>query len=349
LKQEGREQKRCFVAFSFSHALGDGISALAFQRTFRDGIFDQIDKDCSALSTTYADFPAAFDTPKNLPISWGFLLRPLIAVLLPKFLMELLGLRATASAVNSDTWTGVRMFFDPETFRSRPKLIEIQGPVVENALRVARKNGAKLTATIHQSIVRALSKELSPSEAKNFVSGTAVNMRRSVGVSDDEMGLFVNACYGFHDREETWSSPWSDKTWANARSLTEKLAECAVTLQDQPLGLLRYVPSISKWTAGKIGKERDDSYEVSNLGAFEAAVSQDLAGSGQCNITKMTFSRPVDATSAPITFSVVSVKGSSMVVSIIWQPGVFGIPLESESALVDRLSTFLKEDLKSLK
>jgi hypothetical protein len=39
-KQQGREQTRCFIAFSFSHALGDGIIALAFHRTFRDGIFD---------------------------------------------------------------------------------------------------------------------------------------------------------------------------------------------------------------------------------------------------------------------------------------------------------------------
>jgi hypothetical protein len=348
LKQQDKEQKRCFIAFSFSHALGDGIIALAFHRTFRDGIFDRIDKDCSALATPAADFPAPFDTAKNLPISWGFLLRPLIAVLLPTFVMEMLGLRATASAVNSDTWTGVRMFFEPETFHSYPKLIEIQGPVVDNVLRVARRNGAKLTATIHQSIVRALSKEIPPSEATNFVSGTAVNMRRAVGISDDEMGLFVNACYEIHAREESWSSPWSGKTWTNARSLTEKLAKCAVTLHDQPLGLLRYVPSISKWTAGKIGKERDDSYEVSNLGAFETTVPQGSSSKDQCNITKMIFSRPVSVTCAPLTFSVVSVKGGSMVISIVWQPGVFGMPLESESAFVDRLSAFVEEDLKSL-
>jgi hypothetical protein len=347
-KHQGEEKARCFIAFSFSHALGDGITALAFHRTFRDGIFDQVDKDCSALATPVAELPAPFDTAKNLPISWGFLLRPLIAVLLPKFVAEMLGLRATTSAVNSSTWNGVRMFLEPESFYTCLKLIEFQGPEVENILQVARKNGARLTATLHQSIVRALSREIPRSKAANFVSGTAVNMRRAVGVSDNEMGFFVNVCFEFHDREDVSASPWSGNAWANAKSLTEKLAECAVMLQDQTVGLLRYVPSIRKWTAAKIGQERDCSYEVSNLGAFEATASKDPAGDDQCEITKMVFSRPADAVGAPMGISVVSVKGGSMVISISWQPRAFGIPLELESTFVDRVSTYLKEDLKSL-
>ncbi|RDW57361.1 hypothetical protein BP5796_12811 [Coleophoma crateriformis] len=346
--QQGREQTRCFIGFSFSHAMGDGIISLAFHRTFRDGIFDQVHEDCSALATPVADFPAPFDTAKNLPISWGFLLGPLIAVLLPNFVVEMLGLRATTSTVNSGTWTGSKMFFEPESFRSCLRLIEIEGPDVEHALRVARKHGAKLTAAMDQCIVRALSKTIPRSEAANFVSGTAVNMRRAVGKSNDEMGFFVNACYEFYDREDSWASPWSEKAWEGARSLTEKLAECAVTLEDQPVGLLRYVPSISKWTRGKIGKERDSSYDVSNLGAFEAAAPQDPVDGVKCSITKMVFARPANVTSAPLTISVISVKGGSMVISIVWQPGALGIPLESESRFVDELGTFLKEDLKSL-
>ncbi|KAI1854387.1 hypothetical protein JX265_012421 [Neoarthrinium moseri] len=342
------EQRRCFVAFSFSHALGDGISALAFHRTFKDGIFDQVDEDCSALEITLADYPAPFDTAKNLPISWGFLLGPFLAVLLPKFVSDLLGERATTSAVGAKTWTGTKMFFDPKSFRSCIRLIDIQHPEVENMLRVARTNGARLTATIHQSIVRALSRAIPRREAANFVSGTAVNMRRAVGVSDDEMGFFVNACFESHDRDDAWASPWNERTWASARSLTEKLAECAVTLEDQPVGLLRYIPSIRSWTAAKIGKERDSSYQVSNLGAFEAAAPCNPSRAGRCDITKMVFSRSADATSAPLEFSVVSVKGGSMVISVGWQPGAIGIPVESEPAFVEGLVAFLVEDLQNI-
>lgn len=341
------EKIRCFIAFSFSHALGDGMSAYAFHRTFRDGVRERSDKECcSELVTPVADFPAPFDTPKNLPISWGFLIRPLIAVLLPSFLAEFLGLRPNTSNVHSGTWIGSRMFRDPGPHRTSLRLVKIEASTAKALLQVARKNGAKLTATMNQSIARALSKALPPRSATNFVSGTAVNMRRAIGKANEEMGFFVNACYHSHDRQD-WAGPWTDETWAVARSLTKKLAETAVTLSDQPTGLLRYVPSINKWTLSKIGQERDTSFDVSNLGAFDPGVSGASSGS-QCRITDIIFTHSAGVTSGPLTISAASAKGSSLMIVIAWQPGALGIPRELEAVFVDDLSAFVKEDLESL-
>jgi hypothetical protein len=341
-------QKRCFIAFSFSHALGDGVSGLGFHRIFKQGIFDCITNKSSTVTTPTASFPPAFDIPENLPISWGFLLRPLIAVLLPNFLAEMLGLRPTTSAANPETWTATRMFYDPASFRTCLKLIEIPNQVVDNALRIARKNEAKLTSVLHQSIVRALSRAIPKGQATNFVSGTAVNMRRSVGISDNEMGLFVNAWYDIHHRDDTRAIPWPIETWRNAHSLTQKLAECAVTLGDQPIGLLRYVPSIRKWTAAKMGQERDCSYELSNLTTFQDIPVEDSAHAQSCTISNMVFSHSANTTSAPLTFCVVSVKGGNMVISVAWQPGALDIAPQSEIAFVNGLSAFIFEDLGRL-
>jgi hypothetical protein len=342
----GKAATRCFVVYSFSHALGDAISALAFHRTFREGLCHQPQKEGSVVATSMVGFPLPFDTAETLPISWSFLLRPLIAVLLPKFIAQKLGLRSSASTITPDTWTGTKMFFDPLSFRTCIKLTEIQGSKVDDLLQVARKNGAKITGMLHQSLVRALSKEIPRSTAKNFVSATAVNMRRAIGKTDDEMGLFVNAWYDSYDRDDAWATPWSEKAWENARSLTEKLAGCAVTLEDQAVGLLRYVPSIKKWTAAKMGQERDSSYEISNLGAFDAASS---AVDNCCSITKLVFSHSANATSSPFTLSVVSIKGGSMVISVAWQPGALGVPLEEEEAFIERVSKFVRDDLEQLK
>jgi hypothetical protein len=345
---EGTTCTRCFIVFSFSHALGDAISAVAFHRTFREEFYRNEKADHSLLTTPVADFPAPFDTPQTLPISWSFLFRPLIAVLLPKFVANILGLRSTASTLKPDTWTSTNMFFDQERFHTCLKLVELQRSEVEALLQVARQKGTKLTAMVHQSLVRALSKELPRSEGGSFVSGTAVNMRRAVGRSNDEMGLFVNAWYEFHERDDTWSKPWTEQTWENAHVLTEHLAKCAVTLQDQAVGLLRYAPSIKKWTAAKIGQARDSSFEVSNLGAFDLADEKAQASKNSCKITKMVFSHSANVTSSPFTLSIVSVKGGSMVISITWQPGALGVPSDLEQPFIDRLSTFLLEDLRSL-
>ena len=345
---QGQNLGRCFVSFAFSHALGDAISAVAFLRTLGDGMYDHFNEDNSTVSTPTDGLPAPFDTPENLPITWGFLLRPLVAVLLPKFIAEMLGLRATASTVTPDTWIGTRMFFEPEKFHTCVKLVEIQGSKVEALLRIGRQNGAKLTAMIHQSLVRGLSKEIPRNKASNFVSGTAVNMRRAIGKSNDDVGLFVNAWYNSHHREDEWSAFWSENTWENARLLTQKLAECAITLEDQAVGLLRYAPSIRKWTAAKMGQERDSSYEISNLGSFDVAGGHDQTDGAKCRIAKLVFAHSANATSSPFTLSVVSVKGGNMVISFVWQPGALGLALGLEQEFIERLSTFVKEDLEKL-
>ncbi|KAJ0281021.1 hypothetical protein COL940_005966 [Colletotrichum noveboracense] len=93
-------------------------------------------------------------------------------------------------------------------------------------------------------------------------------MRKSVGVPSDEMGEFVSATYLVHPKL-TSAGPLSDAEWLAASSSTKAFAETAATLQDQPIGLLRYLPSVRKWLLSKLGQRRDCSHEVSNVGAFE--------------------------------------------------------------------------------
>ncbi|OKL59952.1 hypothetical protein UA08_04825 [Talaromyces atroroseus] len=344
-------RSRCFIAFAFSHALGDGNIGTAFHRTFLNAILNPATPVNSTwVMTPDKELPIPFDTPQRLPISWKFLLAPLLAVLLPKSIANFFGLRATVSEVNSETWTGSKMFFDQSTFHSRPRLVEIDAAQVERALRLSRKHDARLTSLMHQLIIRALSKAIPGHEFTNFVSGTAVDMRRAIGLSKDEMGLFVNAYHGLHARPSNFALPLSEETWAQACLMTEKLAECAVSLQDQAVGLLRYVPSIRKWTAAKIGQERDCSYEVSNLGVFDVMtpLGECSERESNCKITKMVFSRPVDAVGAPLAFTMMSLKNGSLVITITWQQGALGVPIESESPLVDAICESLRQDFEQL-
>jgi hypothetical protein len=86
--QRGTKTTRCIIAFAFSHTIGDGIAGLAFHRTFLDACQRQtLSREKSFLFTVPSrTISTPFDTPQTLPISWSFLLRPLIAVLVPKFI-----------------------------------------------------------------------------------------------------------------------------------------------------------------------------------------------------------------------------------------------------------------------
>ncbi|RDL41703.1 Alcohol acetyltransferase [Venustampulla echinocandica] len=342
--QRGTKIPRCLIAFAFSHTIGDGIAGLAFHRTFLDACQLQTttNEETFMFTVPRPTLPAPFDTPQTLPISWSFLLGPLIAVLLPKFIANFLGLHAAASTVDAGTWTGSPIFFNPGSLYSKIRLLEIEGPLVKKALQVSRTHDAKLTGTIHQLIVRALSKALPDRNITNFVSGTAINMRGSVGAPNYEWGLYVSGYYEAHPRVDA-ATGLTDAMWAAASSMTKNLAECAVTLQDQAIGLLRYAPSIRNWTLGKIGDQRDSSYEVSNLLVFDGS------GEGKrSRITKMVFAQPGNTPSAPLVFNLVSVKGGSMMCAVSWQEGALGIPLEQETAFVDEIILSLRADFEGL-
>ncbi|KAK7960356.1 alcohol acetyltransferase [Apiospora saccharicola] len=383
---------RCFVAFAFSHIIGDGPAALAFHRAFLDGLRQQQKTGLLhvnpplAMPVSEFTLPDPFDVPGRLPISWSFLLGPLLAVLLPKFVAGWLGLQANAAKVNEGTWTGSDVFFEPGAQRSRVKMFAINEAAVSNALKASRDHGTKLTGTVHQLVVRALRKHVTDDKAiTNFVSQTAISMRSSIGVPGEEWGNYASGCYGTHPanvgkNDEATNERLPDQMWENASSLSKAIAERAVQLQDQPLGLLRYAPSIRKWILGKVGGRRDCSYEVSNLTSFDGGSghantnvkhkeekNEEGAGVGEeettscrltnyrnkssicsCRITKMVFAQPGGVVSAPLAFNLVSVRGGPLVGTITWGQGALGVPIESEDALVEGIRQSFVDDFAAI-
>ncbi|KAJ5545506.1 hypothetical protein N7535_006108 [Penicillium sp. DV-2018c] len=344
---------RCFIAFSFSHALGDGMIGVAFHHDFLQAwrhtsqTTDENDNVSWLVKPPTPALPAPFDTPERLPISWKFLLEPLIAAYLPKFLGKLLGIRASASTVDAGTWTGTPIFFDPTAaLQSRVRLLEIEAPLVKKALSLSRTHDTKLTGMLHQMIVRALSKAIPSPDVTNFVSGTPIDMRASVGIPSLAWGLYVSGYYEVHQRMPNAATPgFSEEMWAAASTMTKGLATCAARLQDQAVGLLRYVPSMRGWTSGKIGQKRDSSYELSNLLAFD---DKDGGLDQICKVSKMVFSQPANVPSAPLVFNVISVKAGSLVCTISWQAGALGVPVADEVPFVDGIASSIREDFSTL-
>ncbi|POR38317.1 Uncharacterized protein TPAR_01482 [Tolypocladium paradoxum] len=345
------QSSQALIVFSFSHSIGDGPTGTSFHRSFLKAVRTTpkaaLESASSSITTPELPLPAPFDTPERLPISWSFLLGPLLGDILPRFLANLLGLKAQASTVDKGTWLGTRlMFFHPDGPRSRLKLREIPAPVVANAVRVSRTHDAKLTGVLQQIIVRALSKAIDDASVTNFVSETAVNMRKSVGVHEDEMGEFASGCYLPYVRPAATDAPLSEEEWEAARVATRKLAMTASTLQDQPIGLLRYAPSVRKWMAAKIGQERGSSFEMSNVGVFDVGRDGDAVWSAR--VVKAIFAQPGHVASSPIAFNIVTTKGRSMVYTATWPLGALGVPEEQEDAFMTRVCDSIDADVAAL-
>lgn len=337
-------EHECFIAFSFSHTIGDGMTGPSFHRAFLRACNDNSSDLVPApriINIPMRSLPAPFDTPDRLPISWSFLLSPFFALFLPAFAIKLLGLRTSASASNEDTWRGGKITYDPETSRSKVKVRKIDAATTRSVLRVIREHNSKFTAVFQQAIARALCKVPFETEITNFVAQTAVNMRGSIGTPNSEGGNYASGCYTVYPRQEH-SPDFSVEDWALSCSTSERLAESASRLQDQAIGLLRYVPGIKKWTLGKLGKHRDSSFEVSNLGSF------DVETSTHATITDVVFTQPGSVLSAALAFNVVSVKGGSLTYTVTWRMRGLGIAEDEEEAVVEGICQSIEKDLAQL-
>lgn len=355
---------RRFIAFCYSHTIGDGTTALSFHRTFLRALNarNSTDKPLAGIvETPWKPFPIPFDTPERLPISWSYLLSPLIRLIFPRFLVEWLGLPSEAR-----TWTGSRIHFDPDKSRTNVAILEIEPTVLDKAIRVSREHDAKLTAVLGQLVARALHRAIPDQSITAFSSQTPVNMRRAIGLPDDQTGQFVSVSYVRYDRDACRSTTThddndnddgsrgvlSEREWAAAASATRKFAKCAGTLRDQPIGLLRYLRSIRTWTLGKIGEERDSSFEVSNVGVFDEAAA--LAGGdgdrrpGRSRMTKVVFAQPGLVAGPPIAVSAVSLKGGGLICTVTWRAGALGVPEDEEVTFVDRLCASIRADFEGL-
>ncbi|KAL4967522.1 uncharacterized protein BDV14DRAFT_188300 [Aspergillus stella-maris] len=382
--------KRYLIAFSFSHALGDGISGLIFHRAFLNAWNNTIastnpatksNNETLIVTSSPRTLPPPFDTPSRLPISWSFLLTPLLAALLPTWVNDMFGLRASSSPRDKSTWTGARMFFDRDIKESsRLRLLEIDAPLLQHALRVCRTRDVKFTGVLHQIIVAALGRALaearqlgSESEITNLVSGTAINMRSSIGVGNDEWGLFVSGGYAVHPvplshptsptETEKPNLSLTEDSWTSARNITTSLASVSVRLKDQAIGLLRYAPSIRSWTASHVGGLRDCSYRVSNLLVFDGKPERESEDMSKSNnkvcISKTIFATPADVTGSPLALDIVSTQGGSLVAAVGWQGGALGLVERSalgvcsevdevEGRFIDGVLEFTREGFEAL-
>ncbi|KAF9769965.1 hypothetical protein IL306_012526 [Fusarium sp. DS 682] len=312
---------QCHIAFSFSHTIGDGITGVAFHKTFLAGLRESpAIVPSSIITPPNKPLPEPFDTAERLPISWSFLLAPLLAECMPYFLVRLLGLRVSASYVNDGTWTATPIFFNPVAYHNKLKIRQIEASQVNRVIQLARTHDARLSGVMHQLITRALSKAVKDNNVTNFVALTAINMRRSIGMSNDVASDVASGCYTVHLRSAA-TGPLSEQEWASAAEATKEFAITSTKLEDSAIGLLRYVPSIRKWTLGKIGKKRDSSYEFSNVGAFDGNTAND----DKVKVSKLTFGQPGYVGGCPICFNIASVKNGDLVYTVTWQPGALGL------------------------
>ncbi|THV88426.1 hypothetical protein D6D26_09962, partial [Aureobasidium pullulans] len=116
LPDQGSTQ-RLFILFAYYHSHGDGKSALAFHKTFLQGLNQESNVGDNFLcETPSVPLPPTIEQAGKLSISWTYLLSPLFGAYLPEAVVKSLGLRASTTPKSADAWTGKRVPFNHDTF-----------------------------------------------------------------------------------------------------------------------------------------------------------------------------------------------------------------------------------------
>jgi hypothetical protein len=339
---------RLLVLFTNYHSHGDGRSGLAFQDSFHVGLTNYLkpdNEDQSRIGSLYRTPTKPLLPPieegGKLTLSWSYLLSPLLGAYLPKSVVSLLGFRTNWASLEADIWRGNGpTTFDPASHATGLVLLCIEPPTAEMVFQHCRAKKTTFTGLLEHLIARALSAPDGGAITANaYNAGVAVDMRHLF------QGLYSRASmmncvtgyselikYDFAHEEHDWATSSSSPFWEAARKTTASLKAAASTLHNQPIGLLQYLKEIRPWTTGLIGKERDMSFEISNLGAF-CPTLQDGNTKSDVSIEKLIFSQPAKASGSLLDFNPVSVRGGPLTMTVTWQLGVLGLEEGREEAI----------------
>ncbi|KAJ5987288.1 alcohol acetyltransferase [Penicillium sp. IBT 35674x] len=330
--------QRMYIILAYSHSHGDGKSGLAFQKSFLQGL--QTAHELYGQNPVYqppaSSIPPPLEQACNLRITWSYLFLNLLEGYMPTSAWRLLGFPSPAT---TDTWTGKEMCYDPSNFHTGSGALLVTKSLLDATLQVCRKHEVRFTGFFNQLVLHVLDTVLPQDANQTFLGQIVVDLRSLVpAYTENKMVNSVSALYESPSRSpqipERTSLRHEAAFWDAARQTTLRLAECAGTLVDQPIGLLRYLNQFRPWFLGKLGKNRESSYEISNAVVFDPQNSDvdtnSPAARRNWDIERVLFSQPANVTGSALNFQIVTRKDGDMVITLNWQLGVLDVPDENE-------------------
>ena len=311
-----------YIAFVYHHVIGDGLSGAAFHRSLL--------RELRNVEHTGQDLqvPKAINTPVSinlidpveklvtLPLSWLFLIKQAAQEYAPQWL----------TGAPSPLWAGLPVqTLDECPFRSRVRIISIEADKVQSLLKEGKKHNVTLTSLLTAAIVSSLAVALP--EASRFVGMTPYTLRRVTGTSMDDMVNQTSSlvtsyvddfldCFRKHSNvRERVENFWNAATYFHAQ-MQDELERCP---RDNLVGLLPYVVDYVKYYQKKIGKPREVTWELSNLGVFKT-YPELLSESWK--LENMTFTQGAQPVASAFSVNCASVQDGPLTIAITWQESI---------------------------
>lgn len=325
------------ASWFFHHALSDGASAILFHRCFLEGlntVSSQKDVD-PIVETPSTKLLPPLEELHSMTISWSFFLRAVAGSVLPSYFAQRPPNLWTGCPVNTIIQTPV-----PPHNRT----VVLSSTTTTVFARKCHDKGTSVTAalsTLLSDIIFSLTKP--QNEIKVDIP---ISLRPFLSIPENQItNAITNASLKFNCTGDHAFS------WETARLAKEQLAdEVSKKGADNPIALLKYVSNMHEYFLDKMGKPRDSSIEISNLGVYRPRPSSATEGPVETHQTKwkigrMTFSQSPNMTGAQICVSVVTGGDGCMVINFGWPEEALKYEVDSGGNMLHDIPRLVKDQI----
>lgn len=342
------EPEKCssfILCFIFHHALADGTSGMAFHRAFH-----------SALERAGSITPTFFSSSKDSRSPYGqadYISTPPDKALIPSLEdIHPLSLSVTYllkalwndwfSTIPSTVWTSLPITADPSKRKSRFRSICWSKDTTFRLLQACRSRSTTLTAAIEVLTAAAILTEL-PAEYSVVRCDGAISMRRWLPkdiVTEDSLGDWVSRYVEEH-RRPGGSAQSNTKaidlfSWEEARRVRKTIeTELNKKGEDSVVGLLKYAGDIHGRFKGKMGKKREETFEISNIGVYKVGFTQEK--DCEWKVGRIVFSQCADVCGPAIGVSLATGGDGCLNIGFSWLEGIV------EGTWMDQMMDTLRE------
>ena len=340
------------IAFTFHHAYADGVASKRFHRDILRGLNSPRDtpiglKDHVLRFDSAPELIPGMEVTVPFKVSWSYLLRTIWNEIIYKDIVPA-WLKATPSA-NDTPWTAEKVTLEP--FGSNIRLIEISETTLQSLIKACRAHNTTLTPLLHAYIASSLACRLPHDVAPTFAVTTPIDLRRCAKPGYDVwkgIACLVAAHEGTINAatvaelrvstEKGKENGTSEATiWSTATALGMEIRTKADSLpNDDVVAMMDWVSDWNEFWTKRIGKARDSSWEVSNIGALRSSATQPQ---DQCTITRSIMTQGALPAGAAFSVNVSGVEGHGVCLTLTWQEGIVS------SSLIDALVSDLKASI----
>jgi hypothetical protein len=302
------------VGFFYHHAIGDGKSGAAFHMDFLDTLnaLAGTDPVISTLTDRVIEPPKldllpSVEEARSWPLSMMFIASQAFKELvLPD---------------NPFLWTGPPVQFSPDRLpKTRLLTLFVDSQTVVRLTHRCRQNGVTITPLLSVVIARLLAKR-HPTEAV-FTGTIALSLRRFTGIDDRKIVNHVASMTAHFATQPKsgylFTSGSNPFDWSVVRSCKKAIDAVALSPANHDTILLRFLKDYSGWFKKRIGKRREASFELSNIGAVGGGTEK----GDTARFTRIIFSQSASVTGPPYCFCVATVNGGDMAIALTRQDGI---------------------------